>query len=140
MLARGHDLTRQNTTENRLRGSAGERWLAREHLVQHAADRVHVARGIRIPIRRRLLGAHVIRGAEAQTRFREAPATRLLHRQRDPEVRHHRLPVVQQNVRRLDVAVDYVVPVRVVERAGDGAGDGDGLIDGQLLLPFDAAL
>jgi hypothetical protein len=45
---------------------------------------------------------------------------------------------VQQNVRRLDVAVDYVVPVRVVERAGAGAGDG--LIDGQLLLPFDAAL
>ena len=44
------------------------------------------------------------------------------HRQRDAEIRDERLPFVQQNVFRLDVAVNHALAVRVVERAGHGFG------------------
>ena len=44
-------------------------------------------------------------------------------RPRDPEVGDDRLAVLQQDVLRLDVAVDDALPVGVVERAGDLADD-----------------
>ncbi len=54
--------------------------------------------------------------------------------QRDAEVRDQRLPVVQQDVLGLDVAVDHAVPVGVVEGARHLAGDPHGIGDGQLPL------
>src|SRR2546422_2294190 len=39
-----------------------------------------------------------------------------LFRSRDAEVRHHRLAVLEQDVLRLNVAVDHPVAMRVVER------------------------
>ena len=62
---------------------------------------------------------------------------RLAGRQRDPEVRHQRLAVVQQDVLGLDVAVDDVVPMRVVQRRCDLGCDADRVRDRELLLPVE---
>ena len=85
-----------------------------------------------LPLRRRLLGAHVVRRAETQSRFGHAAAGGGAHRERDAEVGHHRAAVVQEDVLRLDVAVDHAVPVRVVQRVSDLAGDAHRFVDAEL--------
>ena len=62
----------------------------------------------------------------------------MARRQRDAEVGHQRAAVVQQDVLRLDVAVDDVVPVGVVERAGDLRRDAHRVVDRELLLPLES--
>src|SRR5205807_1307011 len=58
-------------------------------------------------------------------------------REGDPEVGHQRLALVQQDVLRLDVAVDHLVGMRVAQGGSDLAGDGEGLIHRQLLLALE---
>ena len=55
--------------------------------------------------------------------------------ERDAEVGDQRSAVVQQNVLRLDVAVDDAVPVRIVERGSHLGGDPHGVRDREMLLP-----
>ena len=50
----------------------------------------------------------------------------------DAEVGDERVPVVQQDVLGLDVAVHHAVPVRVVERVGHLARDAHGVRDREL--------
>ena len=47
-------------------------------------------------------------------------------------------PVVEQDVLRLEVAVDHVVAVRVVERTRDRGRDANGFVDRQLLLAIES--
>jgi hypothetical protein len=61
-------------------------------------------------------------------------AAGLARGQRDTEVGHQRRPIVQQDVLRLDVAVDHAVTMGIVERARHFAGDAHGIIDRKLLL------
>ena len=80
-----------------------------------------------------------MRGPEAEARLRDAPSARLSNGQRDPEVRDERLtPLAEQDVARLDVAVDDAVLVSVVERVCDFLRDRDGVFDSELLLTVDA--
>ena len=58
----------------------------------------------------------------------------LADRQRDAEVGHQGPAIVQQDVLRLDVAVDHAVAVGVVERPGDLGSDADRIADRELLL------
>ncbi len=75
---------------------------------------------------RRLLGRRVSSGAHHGTR-RLGP-TRLCERARQTEVGHPQDPVlVEEQVRRLDVAVHQPTHVRVFERCGDLTADMDGL-------------
>ena len=126
---------REPLGDHRLRGRPRERRLADEHLVQHASERVEVAP----PVHRLaggLLGAHVRRACRpiAPICVSVEPVRRCGVRQRlaDPEVGDERVPLVQQDVLGLDVAVDDVVTVRVVERVGDLARDAGRLLDRQL--------
>jgi hypothetical protein len=68
-----------------------------------------------------------------------AAATCRADRERDPEVRHHRTTVPQQDVLGLDVPVDHALLVRVGERVGHLARDPHGLFDAELLLAVDPA-
>ncbi len=51
-----------------------------------------------------------------------------MQRPRDAEVGHDRLALFQQNVLRLDVPMNDLMPMGVVERAGDGCGKAHGLV------------
>ncbi len=68
----------------------------------------------------------------------ETAAAGRAHRERDSKIRDERLPVVEENVLRLDVAVNDAVAVSVVERAGYLLGDPHRVADGQLPLAVDA--
>jgi len=72
-----------------------------------------------------------------RARSREAIHPGALERQRDTEVRHHRLSFVQQNVLGLDVAVDDPVAVRMVQGACHLGRDPDRFAHGELLLALE---
>jgi hypothetical protein len=80
------------------------------------------------------LRAHVGGGAEREASLGDAIPTRVAHHERDAEVGDHRLSRLEEDVLRLEVAVDYPVRVRVLERVDDGGGDVDGFVDRELLL------
>ena len=64
-------------------------------------------------------------------------ATGDTHRLGDPEVRDHRMTALQQDVLRLDVAMDHAACVRVAQRVGDFAGDLQRSVNGKLLFPVE---
>ena len=108
--------------------------MTREHLIQHGAHGIHVAPRRDLLLRRRLLGAHVVRRAEREPGLRHTPAGGGTDRKCNPEVRHHRAAVIHQNIFGLDVAVHHAVPVRVVQRIGHFPGNADRLFHAQLRL------
>ena len=124
---------------DRLRGRAGERRVAGQHLVEHHAQRVDVGAGGDLPLAHRLLGPHVVRRAERHAGLGHPVAAGLARGQGDAEVGHQRAAVVQQDVLGLDVAVDHPVPVGVVERRGHLGGDPHRVGHGELLLPVEPA-
>jgi hypothetical protein len=103
------------------RGS-GERQLAGEELEQHAGEAVLVAPAVDGAVAEGLLRAHVCRGPDAGAGLGEIGVARLLHGLGDAEVHHHRVAVVQQDVLRLDVAVDQAAAVGVGQRLPDLPG------------------
>ena len=87
--------------------------------------------------RQRLLRTHVVRRPHGHAGLGELVASGLADRPGDPEVRHQRVALLDQDVLRLDVAVDDAVGMGVVQRVGDLAGDLNGVGKGQLLLPVE---
>ena len=86
---------------------------------------------------RGLLRAHVVRGAEREPGLGHPAAGRRTERQGNPEIRHHRAAVVEQDVLRLDVAVDHAMPVGVVQGVGHRHRDPHRLLDAELGLPVE---
>jgi hypothetical protein len=78
-----------------------------------------------------------VRRAQAESGLGESASARIAHGQRDPEVRHHRLPVVEQDICRLDIAVDDPLPVGVVQRARHVRRDVHRFVHGKLLQAVD---
>ena len=113
--------------------SAGVRHFTREHFIQHAAQTVDVASPIHLGARC-LLRAHVCRrtdrdaGPGQRVRDAECPS--------DPEVSHQHLTATgEQNVLRLDVAVNHAVLVRVVQRNRGVVRDAERVSHRELFLP-----
>ena len=120
--------------DDRLSRGPGERRLARQRLVEHAAEGVDVAPMVDRPLPRGLLGTHVGRRPERGPGFRELALGCAGDRPRNAEVRHQRVISGEQDVLRLDVAVDDVVPVRVLECVRRFAPDPEHVFDRQLPL------
>jgi len=76
--------------------------------------------------------------ASARAAIGLALTTGALHGERDTEIGHERLAIVQQDVLRLDVAVNDILPMRVVKRARHFACDAHGLGDRQLALTLES--
>ena len=114
---------------------------ARDHLVQHRAEREDVGARVHAPARD-LLGCHVAGGAAdaardehtgrrvLEGRVRGARAFRRFGQLCQAEVEHlHRAVRGHHDVGGLEVAVDDARRVRTRERIGDGDADADGLVD-----------
>ena len=114
--------------DDRLCARAGVWRLAGEHLVRHRRERIDVRARVDHPVARRLLGAHVLRGAEAEARLRHPRAAGVAYCERNAKVRNDRLPRLQQDILRLHIAVNHTMLVRVVQRASHRGRDAHGFI------------
>ena len=99
-----------------------------KHFVQHATERIDVCPSIHFFLAKRLLRRHVGRCAERETGLRKRRSGRF-HRSRNAKIRDKRMPVGEQNVLWLDVAMNDTVLVRIRQRVGhltgvvEGGGD-----------------
>jgi hypothetical protein len=109
-------------------------WTPGDHLVEHARQRVHVAPGVELTLPGRLLGTHVENGSERQAGLGEAIVARL-GRPRDAEIGDQGLAIPQQNVLRLDVAVEDPLAMGGVEGSRELDGDPQRLFYLQSSLP-----
>ena len=110
--------------ERRRVGAAPERRLAREALVEHAAERVHIGAAVDL-LAADLLGGDVIGGAERLGRAERE--RRVVEVAAETEVGQVDVPaLVEQHVRRLDVAVDEAARVGGVQGARDLLEHADG--------------
>ena len=105
--------------DDRLDRLAGERRPAGQHLVEHTAEGVDVAAAIERGFPSHLFRAHVRGGAQQGAGLGENLSAGLPQRLSDAEVGDHRHTIVDHDVFRLDVPVDNVLPVGVVEGAGN---------------------
>jgi hypothetical protein len=116
---------------------AAERRLAGQHLVEDDPERVDVGLAGHLVAERLLRGDVVGRAEHAPGRGQPLR----LERPRDPEVGHLRPALgVDQDVLRLDVAVDEHLGVRGRQRSSDLDRVGHGLADGQPAEPADSLL
>ena len=98
-----------------------------------------IAPPVQLRLSQRLLGAHVVRRPDllagpCQRRTTGAllPLRDSADHPRDPEVRHHGVSGLQQDVLRLDVAMDHTPLVRVVQRVGHLPRDMQCVLERQL--------
>jgi hypothetical protein len=117
-------------------GRAPERRRSRQTLVQYATQRVAVSATVD-RITADLLRRQVVERADRPARVRRCAAQLLC----DPEVRQIGVAaLVQQHVRRLDVAMDQRAPVRGVERAGHLGQHRERPLRGEFAVSFEHAL
>ena len=138
LRARGRGGFRQHLRHDGLGVGAGEGRLTRQHLVGHRAQGVHVAPGTDVALAHRLFGRHVGGRAEGHAGLGHAAAAGLLHGERDAEVGHEGLAILQQDVLGLDVAMDDAALVGELEGGRDFLRQADRVVDRQLLLPGEA--
>ena len=92
---------------------AEERWVSRQHLVQHAGETVDIAPAVQPLTSSRLLGAHVLGRADRNPGLGQLLARGRRDRPRDPEVTDYRVPGLEQDVLGLDVPVHDIMTVGV---------------------------
>ena len=133
--------------EEDLEGGALERRLSREHLVEHTAEAVDVAPGIDVAVAGGLLGAHVGGRAEGKAglgQLREVPCPGCSGRfpaasaRAIPKSATDRMIRLEQDVLRLDIAMNHALAVGIGERVGDLTSDAEGIVERELLLAFEA--
>jgi len=108
------------------------------NFVENAAEAVDVRPAIEVGIGHPLLGTHVGRRTEGNAGRRELSLSHGAYRARDAEIGDERLPVLEEDILRLDVAVNYPVTVRVVERARDLGRDAQGFVERKLALAIES--
>jgi len=112
--------------------------MPRQHLVQHTTERVEIASAVELLAPHRLLGTHIGRRPHGDPRLGESPAPRLRDRSRNPEIRHHCVPALHENVLGLHVPVHHVVAVGVAQRIRHLQPDPERVGERQLSLPGQA--
>ena len=116
----------------------GEWRLPGEHLVEHARQRVEVAAAVQVSLAGGLLRAHVGGSTDRHAGGGERLRTRSIHCPRDPEIRDDGVAALEQDVLRLDVAMDHPPGVRVAQCVANFASDLEGGVEGELLLAVEA--
>ena len=89
---------RHDAREDRLYGRSREWRFASQHFVRHRAQGIDVCSRVHGLLAHGLLGRHVLRRAETESRLRHALATGLLHRQGDAEVGDEGMAALQSAI------------------------------------------
>lgn len=110
-----------------------ERRFTRDHLVEHTGEGVLVGPAIDLLLAPRLLRTHVDWRAHDHPRGGEL-FVHVAHRPGHPEVGHHDLVALEQDVVGLDVAVDDALFMGLGQRRADGPGDGERAWQGDRFL------
>jgi hypothetical protein len=116
-----------------LDGGPGERRLTREHFVEDAPERVEIAATVEVLLSSRLFRAHVLHGTDGHAGLGQLFSDAALMAFAMPKSATSGVAALEQDVLRLDVAVNDAVGVRVAQGVGDFAGDLECVIDGELL-------
>ena len=127
----------QRPRDDRLRRRPGVGRLPRQHLVQHAPQRVHVGAGVELVCAARLLRAHVGRGPDRDPGARQlllAPA----ERPGNAEVRDQGVALGEQDILRFDVAMHHAAAMGVIQGFRRLARDAERVLDRQLLFAVEA--
>ena len=106
--------------------------LRRKHLIRHRTQRILIRSRIELAVAGRLLRAHVVRSAEGKAGLGYPGAACLGHGQRDAEVGDHRLAGLQQDVLRLQVAVNDALAMGVIQGVRQQGEQTNRLLDRQL--------
>ena len=107
-----------------------------QHFVQYRAQRVDIAAGVELSVARCLLGAHVLWRAEREPGLGESVPACFPHSECNAEVRQHRLALVEQNILRLQVPMNYPMLVGMLQRTRHLLRDRQGFVYAELLLPL----
>jgi hypothetical protein len=94
-----------------------------EHFVHDHREAVHVGALVQVGQTRGLLRTHVPGRAHGESGPRQVRAAGGADGLRDPEIRHDRMSLREQDVLRFDVAVQHAHAMRVRQRIGDRLGD-----------------
>ena len=86
-----------------------------------------------VSLAHRLLGAHILRCANADAAFRQPQITPAAF-ERDAEIGDQRAMLMEKDVLRFHVAVDEATTMGVVQGTGDIAGDSHSISDRELSL------
>ena len=106
--------------------------LARQHLIPGAAERIEVAANVGQLAVASLFGRHVVHRAHCRAGASDVRFERIIDRTSQTKVRHfHHAVARDQQVRRLDVAVNNVLFVGVLQCSGDLLDDLDRTLDGR---------
>jgi hypothetical protein len=118
-----------------------ERELPGEHLIAHDAEAVEVAPAVDLAFARRLLRAHERRRPDRHPRAGERRPRAARQRLGDAEVGDHHPPPapLQQDVVRLDVAVDHADGVGGAQRVGGLRHDPADLVGGEAAAALEPA-
>ena len=121
-----------------MRSRAGKGRLPCQHLVAHHCQRVDIGPCVNVAFARDLFRRHVARRADAGSDIRKTVAAGcFVERAGDTEIGEQCVAVLQEDVFRLDVAVDDTSGVCAGERSGGLGQNADGGIDWELRLAIE---
>ena len=126
---------REVTRDHRCEGGPRERRLAREHFVRHAPQAVDIAAGSTEPSPNACSGLIYAAVSDRHSCAGQALGPGGINRPRDAEVRDKRVPRLEEDVFRLDVAVDHAGFVRSRQRLPHLRHEPHDLLDRELPLP-----
>src|SRR5262249_32255002 len=97
------------------KASLRERWLTSQHLIPGTAKRIDITADVRRLAVASLFRRHVIDGADRCSRASDIRFERVVNGTGKTQVsQFHRAVLFQQQIRRLDVSMNYVVFMRVL--------------------------
>ena len=113
----------QNEADRLVGCATGERWMTSEQLIEDGAEPVNIGRARELrDVSGGLLGRDVTRGSQDVAGLRDRAFR--FHQARQPEVGQMRFALdVEQNISRLDIAMNDSALMRVVRGAGEARDD-----------------
>ena len=110
--------------------------LTRQHLVDHARERILISPGIELVGAAGLFRTHVLWSPQRQAGFRQIRRTSRRHSPCYAKVRYERVGARQQDVPGFDIPMHDTLSVGIGQAVGNLPCDSDRILEGQLPFPI----